>query len=63
MVYFVIGFVVIIIIAIIALLVHHYLKHGRVYDPEDFKSAVSGLFGSHEGIIVLLIILATGLIL
>ena len=64
MAYFVIGVVGIIIIAIIALFIHHAFTHdGKFFDPEDFKSAFSGLFSSHEGIIVLLSVVAIGLIL
>ncbi len=61
---FVIGLVGIIIVSIIILFIHHYLTHdGKLYDPEDFKSAIRGLFSSHEGIIVLLLIVAIGVII
>ena len=54
----------ILVISIAALFVHHYITHdGKLYDEDDFKAAVTGIFTSHEGIIVLLSFFIIGAVL
>lgn len=45
---------------IVALLIHHYLIHGYLYDAKDFSNAVFNLFKSHEGLIVVIVLLSIG---
>ena len=54
----------ILVISIIALFVHHYITHdGKFFDVDDFKTALSGIFTSHEGLIILLSFFIVGAIL
>ena len=54
----------ILVVAIIALFIHHYITHdGQLYSAEDFTIAIKGLFSSHEGIIILLILIMVGVLI
>ena len=50
--------------AIIGLFIHHYITHdGKLYTDEDFITAVNGLVKSHEGIILLLVLIMVGVVI
>ena len=54
----------ILIVAIIALFVHHYFTHdGQLYSSDDFVKTVTTIFSSHEGIIILLILIMVGVLI
>ncbi len=54
----------ILVISIILIFVHHFLTHdGKFFDVEDFEKAITGIFSSHEGIIILLSFFIVGAIL
>lgn len=55
--------VTIFVLAIVGLLLHHYLKHGTFFENHDGLNAVWNLAKSHEGIIIAVLLLLTGVIL
>lgn len=48
---------------ILLLFIDHYIKHGYFYDIKDFENATYKLFKSHEGLIVVLVLLIIGILL
>ena len=46
---------------IVLLLMHHYIEHdGIAFEEKDFKRGMLNLLNSHEGIILLIILIGVG---
>ena len=53
--------IIIILGLITGLFVHHSIKHdGKFYSDEDFIIAITGLLRSHEGVIIMLLLIMVG---
>lgn len=46
---------------VIVLFLDHYYNHKEFYDYKDFANALFMLFKSHEGLIILLLLLSAGI--
>lgn len=61
-----IGITSIVLVSIVAFLViHHAITHEdhSPFDVNDFKNASKGLFSSHEGLILFVIVFLTGMMI